>query len=317
MYYIGVDGGGTKTLGILTNANGELIKKVKLGAGNIAVLGSKLAKQLIHDLINSLVSETEIKEIAWATFAFAGLGREKEKKAVRDIIASAGIEKFSVMTDAEILYYSIFEERSGILVASGTGSVCIIKDKNILRQIGGWGYILGDEGSGFDIGKKAIRKTVAEWQAKKWPSFMTKQLLEFYNVRDTEELLSMLYSKTNPQNLISSCAKLICEQSKKNDSDALEIVKSAAKSLLKLALAAVEQIKINPPYELALTGSILDESSAVFNEFKKLAQEERIGFKVVKPDLSPEAGAVLNSIKMTSASISAEIRNNLKKIDFH
>lgn len=316
MYYIGVDSGGTKTSAILTNEKGELIKQVRFGAGNIAVLGAKLAKQLIEDLINSLVTKSEIKNIAWATFAFAGAGREKEKEFAKNIITSAGIKKFSVMTDAEIRYYSIFEERYGILVASGTGSVCIIRDKRGLRQIGGLGYFLGDEGSGFDIGRKAIRKALTDWQFNKPQSLLTKELLGFYNVSHAEELMTMLYSQTNAQNFISSCAKLICQQSEKNDPDAKEIVNSAAKSLLQLTLTAAKQVGLNPPYEVALTGGVLNESSAMFSEFKKLAQEDGIEFKYVKQNLSPEAGAVLNSMKMTSALISTEVKNNLNKIYF-
>ena len=69
---------------------------------------------------------------------------------VLEIIKSAGIENFSLMTDAEILNYAVFGDEPGILLASGTGSICVFKDQqNRYQQIGGWGYLLGDEGKRF------------------------------------------------------------------------------------------------------------------------------------------------------------------------
>ena len=96
---------------------------------------------------------------------------------VQEIIKSAGIENFSLMTDAEILNYAVFGDEPGILLASGTGSICVFKDQqNRYQQIGGWGIYLAMKESGFDIGKNAIRAAVRHTDLKKRPHELIKSL---------------------------------------------------------------------------------------------------------------------------------------------
>jgi len=153
MYFLGVDGGGTKTAAILMDAQGNVLRTTRKGTGNIAVLDRGSVAQLIRSILQELLPEGDTENIRWATFAFAGAGRPQEREAVTAIIRNTGIRNFTVLSDAEILYYSVFGEEQGILISAGTGSICLVKGKdNQYHQIGGWGYLLGDEGSGFYIG---------------------------------------------------------------------------------------------------------------------------------------------------------------------
>ncbi len=128
MYYLGVDGGGTKTAAVLADEQGRVLRQVKMGPGNIAVLDRGTLAQLIRNIVAELTAGLETRQLEWATFAFAGAGRAAEKETVRALIRGAGVQHFSVMTDAEILHYSVFGEEPGILISAGTGSICLLRD---------------------------------------------------------------------------------------------------------------------------------------------------------------------------------------------
>ena len=144
MYFLGVESGGTKTTAVLVDAQTDnLVRFITLSGGNVSVIGKEATQKLISEILTTLNLEKNPGELIWSTFALAGTGRVREKQIATELIKSAGIEHFSLVTDAEILNYAAFEDKPGILLASGTGSICIFKDKeNQYRQIGGWGYLL-------------------------------------------------------------------------------------------------------------------------------------------------------------------------------
>ncbi|RMF55801.1 MAG: hypothetical protein D6748_14705 [Calditrichaeota bacterium] len=317
MYYIGVDGGGSKTTSILTDLQGNVIRTARHGPGNIAVLDRGSIAQLIRRVINDLLQGENIEQVRWTTFAFAGAGRSKEKEIAGEIIKGAGIKHFNIMTDAEILYYSIFGDEAGILISAGTGSICLIKDENNqFQQIGGWGYLLGDEGGGFDIGHQAIRKAINEMDIGEPPSLLTKELLSFYGLQRVDELISITYSSHNPQRLVASCAKLVCDLAEKGEPNAEAIVDSAATALLNLAMKALEHPHFGPQTRIALVGSILQEPSIVNQKFREKAREIGMNFNYIPQQLEPAVAAVLYAIKKSGETVSQSLLQKLKKVTF-
>ncbi len=317
MYFIGVDGGGTKTNSILSDLRGNIIRTSVRGTGNIAILDRGSVAKLIRNLISDLLQGEEIDKVRWITFAFAGAGRETEKEIAGEIIKGAGIRNFTIMTDAEILYYSIFNDDPGILISAGTGSICLIKnEKKQFQQIGGRGYLLGDEGGGFDIGNKAIRAAINDLESGKEPSKLTNELLSFYGLKRVSEFITITYSSLNPQRLVASCAKLVCDLAEMGEENAEKIVDSAADALLNLALKATEQLKFLTELRIALVGSILKESSIVNQKFKQKARKRGLEFTYVQQELAAAAAAVLYSLTKSGEQASASLINKLKRINF-
>lgn len=317
MYFLGVEGGGTKTTAVLADARGDIIRTARKGSGNIAVLDRGSSAHLIRSIIDHLLSGEDVTTIRRATFAFAGAGRRREKETVGEIIKGAGIKNFTVLTDAEMLYLSAFGDEQGILISSGTGSICLIKgSEGHFQQIGGWGYLLGDEGSGFYIGNQAIRAAIQDAEAGKSPSNLTKELLSFYGLRDPRELITVTYSSINPQKLVASCAKLVCEAAQIKEPNAVRIVNVAATALLSLALKAKEILNSQALHKVALTGSILNDSSIVNQIFKQMAEQLDLRFEYVRPELQPAAAGVLYSLRESGIVVTESLRHRLKKLTF-
>ncbi|MFQ5605146.1 MAG: N-acetylglucosamine kinase [bacterium] len=315
MYYLGIDGGGSKTSGILCDAKGKMLKTLTKGAGNIAVLAEKQVVQLLNEMVFELLEEIQVEQIKWATCGFAGAGREKEKNLVGQIIREIGIRNFTLMTDAELLYYAIHGEKQGLLIASGTGSVCLIKNKNHeFEQLGGWGYLLGDEGSGYDIGRNAVRNALREQEMGRPLSKLTHALLTHCDVDTPRALMSMIYAADNPQNLLASFAQIVGDQALQEEPNALRIVDAAAKNLVELALTSLERMESEPPHRIALSGGVLNEPSVFSSKFKRKAQQLNLDFHYFTQEMPPAAAGILYSLHKAGEMISESLFKKLRSL---
>lgn len=295
--FIGVDGGGTKTTAVLTNADGSIFRTCRTGACNVAVLKPEAVAAIIESILAILLKEIPRESIGNAVFAFAGAGRTKERENVRQIISNAGVRQFSILTDAEILYHATLGNTSGILLSAGTGSICLVRGSDgAFKQIGGRGYLLGDEGSGFDIGNQAIRKSIRDAEDGNAISELTRKLLEFYNLQQPEELVSIIYTAANPPNVVASCAKLVCDLAESGEADAKTIVDGAAKSLLALFKHATEHLPKMSEYPMALAGSVLSDGSIVSQRFKKLLRKAALPVQIIEESMPPAAAAARSAI---------------------
>ncbi len=238
---------------------------------------------------------------------------------VSALIRGAGIRRFTLMTDAEILHYSIFGDRAGVLISSGTGSICLIRDhRGNYHQIGGRGFLLGDEGSGFSIGNQAIRAALQDAELGRSPSSLTRELLAFYGLEQPENLVTIVYSSVNPSNLIASCARIVCEAAEAGDPSALTIVEEAAAALVNLAEQAQRffDSRSTTPIPLALAGGILTEVSIVTQKFKQQAKRKGLHFTYLHPELEPAAAGIIFSLRKVGERESSRLIQQLKKIDF-
>ncbi|UCF63584.1 MAG: hypothetical protein JSW33_13620 [bacterium] len=318
-YYLGIDAGGTKTAAVLCDVNGETLRTCQMGPGNIAVLDRGTIAQLLRNISSELLAGESIKSIKWACFAFAGAGRAEEKNTANELITALGFQNFTVMTDAEIRYYSIFGEETGILVSAGTGSICLVKTPDQqLKQIGGWGYLLSDEGSGFDIGRRAIKTVLRDLSHYESLSAFSQKILSFYGLEKPENLISIIYSSINPPRLIASCARFVCELADHKDPEALRIVDEATTALVEFALQAVKLIEGDQhfTYKVALAGGIFRNNSIIFRTFVKKIEQMKFKFEYRKPELDPAAAAALYALRQDQQSVTQNLIDHLYQINF-
>lgn len=317
MYYVGVDAGGTKTTAALSDLDGKVVRTKTAGAANLSVLGKRNVAQLVKEIVRALLGNEELERIRWATFAFAGAGRKEERRTAKEIITGLGLAACSVMTDAELLYYAIHGDSQAILLEAGTGSVCLVRNqKGELQQIGGWGYLLGDQGSGYDIGRQAIREALKADETATRLSELTAELLSFYQIDHPKDLITRVHSVSNPQELVASCAKLVCEQALKGEPHAERIVDAAALALLQLTNLGVERLGTDPPYKMALAGGILAENAPVATAFKRQVNKMKLELQYVKSTMQPAAAAVLNSVKSSGKRISHTLMERMRNVAF-
>ncbi len=317
MYYLGVDAGGTKTTAILADKNANVIHTVKIGSGNIVSLGPEKTMELIKNIFSGFSSKCRPEDICSSAFAFAGAGRKAEKQILESILKNNRLQNFYIMTDAEIAHYSIFGSGSGILVIAGTGSVCLVRtDNGTLIQLGGRGFLLGDEGSGYYIGREAIKKALDDTEIGKETTPLTKKILEFYKVQEPKEIISKICVADSSQKEIAGLAQVICASTGQYDAQAIEIIDCAAKALTDLAVKAIKYYcPADAEYHnIALGGGILQKNAVVEQSFKRQMQKYDFQIKYCSANTTAAAAAVMYSMTQSGLSINDEIMQKLKNI---
>lgn len=159
-YFLGIDGGGTKTEFALSNENGTIISSVTLEGANPVDIGISHTRDVLTQGISTVIGDIPTSSI----FAFAGIaggitGQNKEK--IHDILAGFGFADFKNGSDAENAVASALSNTNGTVIIMGTGTVAFTKTENKLTRHGGWGYLFEDGGSGYSIGRDAIMHTLS------------------------------------------------------------------------------------------------------------------------------------------------------------
>ena len=312
MIFLGIDTGGTKTTAVAADLKGERIRTAQGAPGAISAIGVSGVKSLITELLKELDLYDSLDRLQAATFGFSGVGRADVKERVEDEIEKIGVNNFKLITDAELLHYSAFGESDGILLEAGTGAVCISGNNKDLAQIGGWGFLLGDEGGGYQIGRDAIRNALAENDKNLPVSKLSIEIMKFYGVEKQEELINVVYSADSVQKIIASSAYTVCKMAKQHDSDAQTIVEDAATHLFTAIQTALENYASDDLIKIACAGSILSKDSPVLDIFSK--NVNNIGYNIEFIDIliEPAAAGVLYAVNSSGEEASDQLLNSLE-----
>ena len=154
-YFLGIDGGGTKTDFALTDSEGNLLRRVKLGATNPNDVGFERASATLREGITALLEGIDPAEVS-AYAGLAGCSSLENQPKIAELLAAFGFGRAENHNDAQNALAAALDGEDGIMVIMGTGSIAYAKCQNEQHRIGGYGYLFGDAGSGFAIGREVI-----------------------------------------------------------------------------------------------------------------------------------------------------------------
>ncbi len=162
--YIGLDVGGSKTELLACTSNGTAERLRLWGPGaNVQRLGVETTAGILADLIHQALGRYPDGQLSTVCAGIAGAGQAADQEALSKRLLDVldvphPPPRIRIVHDAQIALEAAFEEGSGVVVIVGTGSVVFARTRNgALDRTGGWGYLLGDEGSGFALGQSGLR----------------------------------------------------------------------------------------------------------------------------------------------------------------
>lgn len=302
-YFIGIDGGGTKTALKLSDENRNLILTNEGGACNINSMGKDSVEKMLNDLINDTLNKANIslEDIAAMCIGTAGVDRKEDKKIFHDMIKGFGFKgKFIVTNDAEIALFGGVGGEEGIILISGTGSICYGRNKEgKVKRAGGWGHIIGDEGSGYYIGISAINHIGREHDGIEEKTIMSDLILKHLNLKSAEGLIEYVYRSGAGKAEIASLARFVDEAYKNGDNIARGILLKAASELFMCCKAVIQTLNLeNREVFLALNGSVVVNNECVRDELNRLIKEKYPKIKVINMKYDAAWGAVLMAMKL-------------------
>lgn len=301
-YIIGIDGGGTKTALNLADLEGNLILSKEGGACNINSMGQSAVQEMLAELIDSSLVEGNIAldQVKVICIGTAGVDRPADKKIVEDIIRSTGFKgKLIVANDAEPALYGGVGSGEGVMLISGTGSICFGRNEfGESKRAGGWGHLIGDEGSGYYIGINAINRIVKAYDGIEEETLMSPLVLDYLKLESAEGLIDYVYRSGAGKSEIAALARLVDEAYKQGDAAAEEILLKSAFELFLCCKAVIDYLKIgNKEVSLAVNGSVIVKNQCVSQEFRRLMAKGYPRVKVINMKHDAAWGAVLMAME--------------------
>ncbi|WP_054957522.1 BadF/BadG/BcrA/BcrD ATPase family protein [Paenibacillus dakarensis] len=308
--YLGVDGGGTKTEAVAINEQGKPLSRYLGSSTNPYVVTFEGAMQELTNVLDQLtaplsssLTEFTMKGIC---LGMSGVSSAQEKEQVISFLHTYQEQRglsypITIRTEAEISLMASLDREYGILVISGTGSNTygITRDGQLYR-VGGWGHILGDEGSGYQIGLLSLKTVIKSLEGILPPTVMTQLITQAYNFEHISELKAYVYRSSIGRTDIAAFARYCVEAAKSGDSLAQGILQNQARELAETTTTLIGK---NPDLEQTVAvcaGSIFKHSDMFRDTFREalLSRFPRLSFAQGREDLFPADGAALLARKL-------------------
>lgn len=291
-FYIGIDSGGTKCeLLIVSDGNKILFNKSYKGI-HYSVTGADLYSCGVSELIRDSLKASKLNLIDCIGICIgtAGAREEKDRNKLKKLFEKCiGIKNILITTDAMTALYGAFEGDEGIILISGTGSVLYGYSKNKITRIGGWGRIIGDEGSGYWIGKRALNLIAKEYdEQKKEQSKLALKLNKTFGINKQNINEKVFHGNFEIQKItpaVIECAKNKCKMSKTIVNEAVDGLTDHIKTFLKVS-------GTKKPIKIAFVGSVIENKNILSEKLKKEIRKLKI-VNVVRKKHSSAFGAVL------------------------
>jgi len=234
-YFLGIDGGGTKTASAILDEKGLDIGRGLGGPCNIATCDDGMLRRSVSDAVTTaldsagLSANTKFEAVCAGVAGYTAKKRRAEFTKLLQRIVPA--DRYRVEPDYVIAYWGATEGEPGIIVSAGTGAVVYGRnEKGETSRSDGLGFILGDSGSGFDIGSRALKDMA--WKAEKVGSLdrLSKRIADHIGAEDLEDLVEWTYRPFDPAR-IASLAEIVIQAADDGLQEAVRIVAGAATNL--------------------------------------------------------------------------------------
>lgn len=296
-YIIAIDGGGTKTAGILYNLDGQELRHALKGFSNFAI-DEATAKKNIYTLIDELLQSLNYNKV-YIQMGIAGASKLFNKNKFLKEIENRYKATANLVTDATICLYAIEkkEKEALIMAIGGTGSVILIEKNNVIYRTGGWGHILGDEGSAYHLVISAIKNIVYEYEHSIPYSPLSKHLLKVMEIDDIFEMIEYVYNRD--KSTIASLSLEIQKVAKANDEYAKKLLKEEGLLLSRQIVNAYKRfIGKDEKVVISLRGSFVLKAlyvkEVVLEELNKNIPNFRVDFEGNEPVYGAYVLAKLN-----------------------
>jgi len=302
MYYLGVDGGASKTAALVIDEAGAERGRGLAGGSNHLRVGIAAATQNIERAVNLALVEAgiAIKQIEYAYCGIAGADHpahhDKVVEALRVFFPRGN---FIVDTDARVALTGAIGFGSGVVIISGTGSVAFGRnDRGEEARAGGWGPTLGDEGSGYAIARDGLSAIVRAYDGRGAATEMTKLLCDEYGTCDPVDLPKFVYAATTHADDIARYGKLVIEAAGHGDVVAHAILENAGKELAACVAAVARALHMTAVgFPVAYVGGAFHAGELLLTPLRNALSMEAPHAALAPPLRTPVEGAAMMAVR--------------------
>jgi N-acetylglucosamine kinase-like BadF-type ATPase len=243
MHVLGIDAGGTKTVCLLADDRGEVLAEARGSGANLQVMGELGVEKVLHQVMEEALANRQV-DVRAICLGIAGVDRPSDAQSVIDIMKRIGRKTPTVVVnDALVALVAGAGDQPGVVVVAGTGSIAYGRDGNgRAARAGGWGYLLGDEGGGFWIGRAALSAVVRQFDQRGPATLLTDLVLKQMQLATPAEVIHAIYDRGLQRHSIAGIADVVQRANEAGDAVAAEILDRAAAELATAAASVVTRL---------------------------------------------------------------------------
>ncbi|TVX99682.1 N-acetylglucosamine kinase [Cohnella terricola] len=316
-YYLGVDGGGSKTYTLIIDEQGNIVGKGQSGNGNHQT-GYEIAKDNIRESVVMALGQAGLtqNDIEFAYFGLAGADREIDYEILRPMIAELGFPRHEINCDTMIAMRAGTDRPYGVVLICGTGvNGAGVNAEGQFYQCGGFTYLFGDFGGGGSLCVEVFRAVVRAWDGRERPTQLTQLLLDDLGFDSVQAMFDdyLDEGKSPPIRI----AKLLFQAANSGDETAQEILRRQGEELGLTAKAIIERLRMTgEAFDVVMAGSILTrgEGDFVHRYIRETVESVAPGAKLVKLEVEPVIGAVWLAVESTGIPLPERIYERLRSV---
>jgi len=296
--FLGIDGGGTKTVAVLLDGNSQEIARAVSGSSNIHSVGPAVAEASLREAIERVLAAAGLTaaDVTAVGLGMAGAARPEDQQLVRDLLARVAPFRRVVIThDAEAALVGGVSRRHGVVLIAGTGAIAYgVNAHGESRRADGWGYLLGDEGSAHWIGLEGLRAVVRAHDGRGAGTALTDRLLSHLGLLTADGLVTKVYAGDFDVPQLAALASLVGDAARSGDPVAQAIQREAGQRLGETVSAVVRGLGMrDQPFDAVLLGGVLRARDLVWQTVVAALSEVAPRACIVEPRHDAAVGAAL------------------------
>ena len=319
--FLGIDGGQTGTKSILADASGRVLG---IGRGGPAIhlkdgATREHAHRVLYEAIHQALRQAGLPDTTEITSAFLGFsGVSGPEAPAAKTYCEVVQEQFVVQSifidhDAQTALAGAIPSMTGVIAIAGTGSIAFAMNASgASARAGGWGYLLGDPGSAYEIGRQALAAVALTHDGAGPPTMLSSLLLQALNIRDAAEITQVVYRDAFPKLRIASVCPTVAVAASSGDGVALNIFEGAGRGLGSMACAAVRKLTPPPSLTFSGVGGVFEAGELLWKPYRRFVLSEYPQAQVVTPAFSPLVGALMLAFRKGGVEPSQECRERIR-----
>ncbi|WP_455363355.1 N-acetylglucosamine kinase [[Eubacterium] cellulosolvens] len=314
---VGVDGGATKTVAVVGRQDGSLLGSARAPSSNYHNVGVKKAARSIRASVSVACrrASAPTKSLETVVMGLAAMDSPRDFLVGRKVANLTRLGKRRIVKhDSVIALYAATLGRPGIVVNAGTGSFAagIDADGRVIRA-GGWGNIIDDEGSAYDVGKLAIRASLRALDGREKKTAIAEILQGKLDLRTLEDIVPQVHEKPMSVEQVAAISKLAAQAALKGDRVARDIFAHEGQVLASLVSAIARRLNMTRDKpDIYCTGGVFRAGAAVLNPFRRELRKTVRRFVIRRPSFEPVVGAFILALKEEGRVISGRTLENLQ-----
>ena len=301
MHVLGIDVGGTKTVCLLANEDGKVLAEAREAGANLQGVGELALEKVLHRVMEAALAGQHVMPAA-ICLGIAGVDRAEDQAVVQGVMDRIGYRAtILIVNDALVALQAGVGDAPGIVIVSGTGSIAYGRNaRDEAARAGGWGYVLGDEGSGYWIGRLALRAVVRNADGRGRETSLTPRLLGHFGLTRASELIHRVYHEELAPSAIGALARYVQEARDDGDLVAASILDLAAEELVSAAAAVMRRLEMErESFSFVLAGGMFHALPWLCNQLKMLLPSLAPQSRTIRLEQEPALGAVQLAVAVT------------------